>query len=96
MARPLPSSVARVVSAQGKHDDALALLKVEEVGDFAPRLADTRGDILLAKGDRAGALDHYQRALPIRRRPFHDRRLQIGRLDAALAPEEVQRPLYAD
>ena len=46
--------LARVVSAQGKHDDALALLKVEEVGDFAPRL-----DVLLAKGDRAGALREY-------------------------------------
>ena len=51
--------LARVVSAQGKHDDALALLKVEEAGEFAPRLADTRGDVLLAKGDRDGALREY-------------------------------------
>ena len=50
--------LARVQSAQGKYDDALATLKVEG-GEFAPRLADTRGDVLLAKGDRAGALKEY-------------------------------------
>ena len=51
--------LARVQSAQGKYDDALATLKVEEPGEFAPRFADTRGDVLLAKGDRAGALREY-------------------------------------
>jgi len=50
--------LARVQAAQGKYDDALATLKVEG-GEFAPRLADTRGDVLLAKGDRAGALKEY-------------------------------------
>jgi predicted negative regulator of RcsB-dependent stress response len=54
--------LARVLSAQGKHDDALATLKVEDAGDFAPRFADTRGDVLLAKGDRDGALREYQAA----------------------------------
>jgi predicted negative regulator of RcsB-dependent stress response len=51
--------LARVLSAQGKHDEALALLKVDEAGEFAPRLADVRGDVLLAKGDRDGALREY-------------------------------------
>ena len=51
--------LARVQAAQGKYDDALATLKVENGGEFAPRLADTRGDVLLAKGDRAGALKEY-------------------------------------
>jgi len=51
--------LARVQATQGKYDDALATLKVEEGGEFAPRLADTRGDVLLAKGDRAGALKEY-------------------------------------
>jgi predicted negative regulator of RcsB-dependent stress response len=32
---------------------------VENSGEFAPRIADTRGDVLLAKGDRAGALKEY-------------------------------------
>lgn len=51
--------LARVQAAQGKHDDALATLKVTEPGEFAPRIADTRGDVLLAKGDRDGALREY-------------------------------------
>jgi predicted negative regulator of RcsB-dependent stress response len=54
--------LARVLSAQGKHDEALATLKVDDAGDFAPRFADTRGDVLLAKGDRDGALREYQAA----------------------------------
>ena len=51
--------LARVQAAQGKYDDALATLKVDDSGEFAPRIADTRGDVLLAKGDRAGALKEY-------------------------------------
>jgi len=51
--------LARVQAAQGKYDDALATLTLAEPGEFAPRLADTRGDVLLAKGDRPGALREY-------------------------------------
>jgi predicted negative regulator of RcsB-dependent stress response len=51
--------LARVLAAQGKYDDALGTLKVENSGEFAPRIADTRGDVLLAKGDRDGALKEY-------------------------------------
>jgi predicted negative regulator of RcsB-dependent stress response len=51
--------LARVQAAQSKYDDALATLKVSDIGDFAPRFADVRGDVLLAKGDRAGALREY-------------------------------------
>jgi predicted negative regulator of RcsB-dependent stress response len=51
--------LARVLAAQAKYDDALAMLKVEDVGEFAPRFADARGDVLLAKGDRDGALREY-------------------------------------
>jgi predicted negative regulator of RcsB-dependent stress response len=51
--------LARVLSAQAKYDDALATLKVDDPGEFATRLADVRGDVLLAKGDRAGALREY-------------------------------------
>jgi len=52
--------LARVQSAQGKYDDALATLKVDDAGEFTRRLADVRGDVLLAKGDREGALREYQ------------------------------------
>jgi predicted negative regulator of RcsB-dependent stress response len=51
--------LARVQSAQKKYDDALATLKVDDPGEFATRLADVRGDVLLAKGDREGALREY-------------------------------------
>lgn len=51
--------LARVQSAQGKYDEALATLKVDDAGAFAGRFADTRGDVLLAKGDRQGALREY-------------------------------------
>jgi predicted negative regulator of RcsB-dependent stress response len=51
--------LARVQSALGKHDEALSTLKVDDPGEFASRLADTRGDVLLAKGDRDGALREY-------------------------------------
>jgi predicted negative regulator of RcsB-dependent stress response len=70
--------LARVLAEQGKHAEALALLKVEEAGEFAPRLADTRGDVLLAKGDRDGALREYQAA---RATPNEDGRVDFDMLD---------------
>jgi predicted negative regulator of RcsB-dependent stress response len=70
--------LARVQSAQGKYDEALATLKVEEPGEFAPRIADTRGDVLLAKGDRAGALREY---LAARSTPNNDGRIDFDTLD---------------
>lgn len=51
--------LARVLSAQAKYDEALTVLNVAEPGEFDTRLADVRGDVLLAKGDRAGALKEY-------------------------------------
>jgi predicted negative regulator of RcsB-dependent stress response len=69
--------LARVLSAQAKHDEALALLKVDKAGEFAPRFADTRGDVLLAKGDRDGALREYLAA----RATENDGRLDFDMLD---------------
>ena len=63
--------LARVQAAQGKYDDALATLKVEDAGEFAPRIADTRGDVLLAKGDRDGALQEYLAARAVGRQRPH-------------------------
>jgi len=51
--------LARVQATQGRYDEALATLKIDEPGDFDTRIADARGDVLLAKGDRAGALKEY-------------------------------------
>jgi predicted negative regulator of RcsB-dependent stress response len=56
--------LARVQLAQGKPDDALKTLTDPTVkpGAFAARYAEVRGDALLAKGDRAGALQAYREA----------------------------------
>ncbi|MFO1401601.1 MAG: tetratricopeptide repeat protein [Steroidobacteraceae bacterium] len=54
--------LARVQLDQGQADAALATLGGAEAGAFAPRFAEVKGDALLAKGDRAGALAAYRAA----------------------------------
>jgi predicted negative regulator of RcsB-dependent stress response len=51
--------LARVQLAQDKPDTAIATLAAVDPGAFAGRYAEVRGDALLAKGDRAGALKAY-------------------------------------
>jgi predicted negative regulator of RcsB-dependent stress response len=55
--------LARVLSEQGKHDDAIKLLDLEQAGSFRPVFHEIRGDVLLAKGDAAGARREYEAAL---------------------------------
>ena len=57
------SRLARVLSEQGKHDDALKLLDVANAGSFTPVFHEVRGDVLAAKGDVAGARQAYDAAL---------------------------------
>ena len=57
------SRLARVLSEQGKHDDALKLLDVTNAGSFTPVFHEIRGDVLAAKGDVAGARQAYDAAL---------------------------------
>ncbi|MFM2289766.1 MAG: hypothetical protein RL684_2909, partial [Pseudomonadota bacterium] len=56
--------VARVQLQQGQADAALATLVAggADLGAFGPRYAELRGDALLAKGDREGALKAYREA----------------------------------
>jgi predicted negative regulator of RcsB-dependent stress response len=54
--------LARVQAAQGKYDEALTTLGTASLGAFESARLEERGDILLAKGDRAGALAEYQAA----------------------------------
>jgi predicted negative regulator of RcsB-dependent stress response len=54
--------LARVQLAQNRPDDAIATLNTAEPGAFAPRFHEVRGDALLAKNDKAGALKEYQLA----------------------------------
>lgn len=54
--------LARVQLAQGNADQALGTLGGAEPGAFAAQFDDVRGDILLSKGDKAGALREYLKA----------------------------------
>ncbi|SEQ58140.1 Putative negative regulator of RcsB-dependent stress response [Solimonas aquatica] len=53
---------ARVLWQQNKIDEALVLLK-DDKGAFAALVQELRGDILVAKGDRAAARSDYEKAL---------------------------------
>ncbi|HYP81075.1 MAG TPA: tetratricopeptide repeat protein [Steroidobacteraceae bacterium] len=54
--------LARVLSAQGQYDKALAVLGAVDSGSFKPAFLEARGDVLLAKGDKGGALQEYESA----------------------------------
>jgi predicted negative regulator of RcsB-dependent stress response len=54
--------LARLQLAQGKADEALKTLDAAKPGAFAARYAEVRGDALLSKGDRDGALKAYREA----------------------------------
>lgn len=55
--------LARVLAWREQHDEALALLSVDDPGPFAARMAEIRGDVLLAGGDEDGARAAYTAAL---------------------------------
>lgn len=64
--RPIATlRLARVMSSQGKYDEALARLGTASMGVHEEARLEARGDILLAKGDRAGALKEYLAALAL-------------------------------
>ena len=54
--------LARVLLGQNQPDEALKLIDGVQAGAFASRYDEVRGDALLAKGDRAGALQAYRSA----------------------------------
>lgn len=54
---------ARIVSAQGKHDEALSLISKLNLTGFTPQIKETKGDILLLKGEYSKARTAYQAAL---------------------------------
>jgi predicted negative regulator of RcsB-dependent stress response len=57
--------LARVLWQQGKPDEALAQLDVRDDDAFAGLYQELRGDIQLAKGDRAAARGAYEKALQL-------------------------------
>lgn len=72
--------LARVLLAQGKHDEAVAAFPAE-TGAFKARFQELRGDILLGKGDRAGALREYLGAKALESAPDADVTLDLEGLD---------------
>lgn len=54
--------LARVQLAQGKHDAALATLETVRQPATEARVEELRGDVLMARGDAAGALAAYRKA----------------------------------
>lgn len=52
--------LARVQAAQGQYDKALATLGTADAGVHQGAYLEVRGDVLFAKGDRAGALKAYE------------------------------------
>lgn len=65
--------LARVQLAQGNPDLASATLDGADAGAFAPRYDEVRGDVLLAKGDKAGALRTWRKALEADKEGILDR-----------------------
>lgn len=72
--------LARVQLAEGHPDAALATLNTADAGAFAARFDEVRGDALLAKGDRPGALKAYQQA-----RSLAGKTLDTGLLDLKIS-----------
>jgi predicted negative regulator of RcsB-dependent stress response len=55
--------LARVQLMRKKPDEALVTLAQVKAGAFTPAMEEVKGDALLAKGDKAGALAAYRRAV---------------------------------
>lgn len=54
--------LARVMLAQGEHDAALAKVAATTAADYAAPFAELRGDIYLAQGNEAAALEQFEQA----------------------------------
>jgi predicted negative regulator of RcsB-dependent stress response len=52
-----------VLIQQGKHDEAIASLKVDDLGAFAGNAHEIRGDAYVAKSDQTAARAEYAAAL---------------------------------
>ncbi len=73
--------LARVQLAQGRYDDALATLDKVAAPAVEARVLELKGDVKLAQGDRAGALEQWRQG---RRWPLAADPASTGQLDAEL------------
>jgi predicted negative regulator of RcsB-dependent stress response len=86
--------LARVQLAQTRPEQALATFPAE-TGAFAARFQELHGDILLAKGDRPGALREYVAAKAMESTPDSGQTLDMAGLDlkiADLRADGIQAP----
>ncbi|HUG04557.1 MAG TPA: tetratricopeptide repeat protein [Steroidobacteraceae bacterium] len=92
--------LARVQLAQGRHDDALATLESARQPATEARVEELRGDVLLARGDEAGALAAYRNAQSLAGTPSMDGELvdaellglKIDELSSAAAAAAATAP----
>lgn len=55
--------LARVLNAEGNHDEAMKLIDIPNTGKFAASYAELKGDIYVAKGNTSEARTAYNLAL---------------------------------
>lgn len=94
--------LARVQSAKAEYDTALATLGTADMGPYESARLEVRGDVLFAKGDRAGALKEYQAARKLLRPEqlgegsvgeLLDLKIgDLGGTPAGASPEAVEAP----
>ncbi|WP_193165203.1 YfgM family protein [Microbulbifer hainanensis] len=88
--------LAAVKAARGEPDEALKLLEGNVPPAFAALYSETRGDILLQKGDKEGAHEAYQQALA-QLLPAQANSAQVLRLKAeSVAPVAASDDSAAD
>ena len=81
--------LARIYAAQKKYDEALALLKATDDA-FAAPYHELTGDILLAKGDQAAAVESYKQAWAlIKEEPSSQPMLSLKLADLGVLTDEL-------
>lgn len=87
--------LARVLIAQSRPDEAAVLLGPESGGDFEIERAELRGDILREKGDHAGALAAYERAMELAKESGSVRLLELKLEEQRLRQAAPAAPVEA-
>lgn len=87
--------LAQVRMQQGRHEDALAALAVDDAGAFGARYSELRGDIAVSRGDIATARTEYELALSVLNAGPVNREL-VGIKLNDLPQVEVAAPAEAD
>ena len=86
--------LARVQRADGKPDAALATLAAAPAAATSPAFADVRGDVLLDKGDKAGAVAAWREALAAKSAGINRDlvELKVASVESAAPPASAPKP----